>query len=97
MARFDVYQLGDQIVLDCQADLLNYLGTRFVVPLSGDDGSFPIKRRLNPKIWVDGAMWIMQTELGGAVRTSELGRLIGSADAQADAIISALDMLISGI
>jgi hypothetical protein len=42
-------------------------------------------------------MWIMQTELGGAVRTSELGRLIGSADGQADAIISALDMVISGI
>ena len=34
MAKYDVYRLrGDTLVVDCQADLLSDLQTRFVVPL----------------------------------------------------------------
>lgn len=34
MAKFDVYRLRDSggLVVDCQADLLDGLNTRFVVP-----------------------------------------------------------------
>ena len=34
MSQFDVYRIPDgPLVVDCQTDLLNYLQSRFVVPL----------------------------------------------------------------
>lgn len=98
MAKFDVYRRTDgRYLLDCQADLLTYLSTRFVVPLS------PVSRvprpaaRLNPLFELDDQTLVMMTQFAAAVSVRDLGKRIASvADRDTD-ISNALDMLIIGL
>lgn len=57
MARFDVYRLVGQgearFVLDVQANLLDELGTRIVVPLLSQKVAPKPAKRLNPVFVVD--------------------------------------------
>lgn len=95
MARFDVYRGAGTYLLNCQADFLDYLDTRFVVPLvPGPDT--PRADRLNPIFTVEGETVVMATQLASAVPARELGRRISSLADEHARIISALDMLISG-
>ena len=52
MARFDVHAnpSGPGYLLDCQADLLSHLTTRFVVPLLPLDAAPKPAARLNPGV-----------------------------------------------
>ncbi len=97
MARFDVYRLGDgSYVVDCQADLLHNLTTRFVVPLVPiEHVSTPIKR-LNPQFRVENQHLVMMTQFAGAVSTHALGTPVQSLDTEHYVISAALDMLIMG-
>lgn len=95
MARFDVHRGAGVYLLNCQADFLDYLDTRFVVPLVPATGT-PRADRLNPIFTVGGEAVVMATQLASAVPARELGRRIGSLSDEHDRIISALDMLISG-
>ena len=56
MARYDIFARveGDGYFLDCQADLLSHLNTRFVVPLLAPDIAPKPAGRLNPQFFVDG-------------------------------------------
>ncbi len=56
MARFDVYpyQGGQGLLLDVQADLLEHLNTRVVVPLLPMDLTPKPARRLNPVFEING-------------------------------------------
>jgi toxin CcdB len=95
MARFDVYRLADDgLVLDCQANAFQEIGTRFVVPLMRESEGPPKTSRLHPSFELNGETLVMITEFAAAIRTSELGRRVGSLDQEHFRIIDAMDTLI---
>ncbi|HKY81829.1 MAG TPA: CcdB family protein [Sphingobium sp.] len=98
MARFDVYSLqnGGGYVLDCQADILSHIGTRFVIPLMPVDAVPAPLRRLHPRFEIDGEPVVMATHLAGAVPVRSLGKPVLSLASKQDAIGQALDMLLLG-
>jgi toxin CcdB len=97
MARFDVYGLrGGGLVLDCQADLLSDLKTRFVVPLLLEGEAPRPAERLNPVFYFAGASYVMATQFAATVAVSELTDLLGSLKRDEFAIVNALAMLLTG-
>ncbi len=101
MAKFDVYLTGDgRYLLDCQANVLAGLNSRFVVPLDDiEAGSLRRKKadsRLNPTFRIDGTERIMLTHLAAAVSSTVLGKPVQSLKAYEYEIGAALDRLISG-
>ena len=105
MAQFDVYRNTNPatrpripFLLDVQADLLDSLATRIVVPLCKPEvlAGKPAER-LNPQFDVDGRKMVMLTqELAGVPRRALGERVGGLADERAS-IIAALDMAFTGI
>ena len=95
MARFDVYELAHGgLVVDCQADFLNDIGTRFSIPLL-PRGSGPAPNpRINPQFEIEGEQLVLVVQLAGVVRTSELRRKVASLDAEHLRITNAIDILI---
>ena len=87
---------GPGALLDVQADLLDHLRTRVVVPLLPREGAPPPIRDLNPVFEVRGAALVMATQAVVAVPVRDLGRPIGSLRHEADAITRALDVLLTG-
>jgi len=97
MARFDVYRNVDgTLLLDCQANILSSLNTRFVVPLLPPDGAPVAGYGLNPSFQVEGKSLVMYTQYAASVPVRELGPSVASLAAEADKVVNALDMLISG-
>ena len=98
MAKFDVFRRrsGEGYLLDCQADLLSQLNTRFVVPLLPAGQAPKPAARLNPLVEIRGEPHVMMTQFAAAILVCELGERIGSLGDQNIAIVNALDMLISG-
>lgn len=95
MARFDIYRSAGTHLLDCQADILSYLDTRFVVPLLPAAG-LPCADRLNPIFEVEGVKVVMATQLAAAVGVRELGAPLGTLADEHLVIMNALDMLLTG-
>jgi toxin CcdB len=98
MARFDVFPRpdGPGYLLDCQADILAPLNTRFVVPLLPPDEAPVAGRRLNPGFEVEGAPVIMYTQFAAAVPRGDLARPVASLAGEHATIMNALDMLLTG-
>ena len=98
MARFDVYRLrSGELAVDCQSDELDQLSSRFVAPLrAGDDISIGI-RRLNPRFTIEGRNVIMATHLSRAIDRRDIAATLATLAEHHDAIIDALDVLITGI
>ncbi len=98
MPRFDVHRLrnGDTYVLDCQADLLSHLQTRFVVPLMPPEQGPKPAARLNPLFTVAGVGLAMYTQYAAAIHISELGPAIASLSDYDMEILAAIDMLTTG-
>lgn len=97
MAQFDVYAMPDgSLLLDCQADILNELNTRFVVPLLDPDDAPKIVRGFNPAFEISGQAVVMYTQFSAAVPVSILTQPIDNLAGQHFAILGALDMLITG-
>lgn len=99
MAQFDVYanRSGDGLLLDCQADLLSDLNTRFVVPLLPPELAPKPGGRLNPAFDVHGDRYVMVTQYAGALEQRELGRKVASLTEHDFEITRALDVLITGV
>ena len=97
MARFDVYPglAGDSYLLDCQADVLSGLATRFVIPLV-PAGAAPRADRLNPVFRIESENVVMATQLAAAVPARDLAKPIVSLADQQPAIMNAIDMLLTG-
>jgi toxin CcdB len=94
MARFDVYLLGDGgLALDCQDEIFEAIGTRFVVPLMPIGEGPPTTSRLHPQFEVNGEPLVMITELATAIRTSELRSRVASLAHEQYRIIGAIDVL----
>ena len=99
MARYNVYANpdGSGYLLDVQADLLDNLSTRLVVPMMPVDASPPVLKRLNPILDIQSERYVMVTQFVAAVPASILKTPAGSL-AQRDAeITGALDMLLTGV
>lgn len=99
MARFDVHSRPDGrpgFLLDCQADLLGDLNTRFVVPLLPEAEAPRPASRLNPLFEIGGKRVVMVTQFAAAIPARELGERAGSLAERQDDVLNALDMLISG-
>lgn len=84
------------MVVDCQADLLDHLDTRFVVPLVKEADAPRPAARLNPLLTVLGKPMVMLTQQAATVPARQLGDPIASVAARQDEVMNALDMLISG-
>jgi toxin CcdB len=98
MARFDVYKLQPDgaLVLDCQADLLGDLQTRFVIPLFPANDAPKAAERLNPIFDVDGKEMILFPQFAATVGKRDLGNPIYSLADKDVQILAAIDMLVSG-
>lgn len=99
MTCFDVYPRpgsGAGYVLDVQADLLDSLNTRIVVPLLPlSDAPAPAKR-LNPVFKIGAEPHVMVTQFLAAVpRTVLLGPVTTLEDRDAE-IMAALDLILTG-
>lgn len=95
MARFDVYRLADgAMVVDCQADFLSDIGTRFVIPLGPRGGGAPPNPRIDPQFEIEGDELVLVTQLASTVRTSELKSRVTSLDREHLRITGAIDVLI---
>ncbi|QXE89284.1 CcdB family protein [Geomonas subterranea] len=103
MAQFDVYENPDQdskssvpFLLDVQADLLNKLNTRVVVPLVPASAfAHPIPL-LNPQLDVEGATVVMLTAELAGIHIRLLGAKVGNLKHSRAEIITALDFLFTG-
>lgn len=98
MARFDLYRPKESAawLLDVQADFLDYLGTRVVVPLLPPDAAPNGMADLHPAFEVEGHRLLMATQLIAAVPRRELGRPVGNLAPHRDDITRALDLLLTG-
>ncbi|UZK68560.1 CcdB family protein [Sphingomonas sp. S1-29] len=97
MARLDVFELSDGLrVLDCQSEELDYLTTRFIVPLVPLADAPKPAARLNPVFDIAGEPHMMVTQFAATMPTRDLTNLVGSLGNEHFVVIAALDMLISG-
>ncbi|WP_235674090.1 MULTISPECIES: CcdB family protein [unclassified Paracoccus (in: a-proteobacteria)] len=98
MARFDVYArpAGAGYVLDVQADILNGLNTRIVVPLLPlSEAPMPAKR-LNPVFEIEAEPHVMVTQFMAAVPRTLLRSPVANLAEQDSEIMAALDMVLVG-
>jgi toxin CcdB len=84
-------------LLNVQADLLSSLETRVVIPLVRKNAFGRTARRLHPVFTVEGEELVLATHLIAAVRSRSLGPTVASLADQRDVVISAVDVLWSGV
>lgn len=99
MARFDVHRHADDTMgylLDCQADILNILNTRFVIPLLPPDDAPLASARLNPSFLIEGDTFVMYTQFASSVPAGALGETVVSLADEHHRIMNAIDMLTTG-
>ena len=103
MAQFDVYgnpnpETNQEIpyLLDVQADLLDTLATRVVVPLINASTAGKPLRHLNPEFTVNETPVIMSTSELAGISVQSMGQKAGTLKDRRDEIIAALDFLLTG-
>ena len=101
MARFDVHRLrgaAATLVVDVQADLLDRLATRVVVPLSLKTASSKEELpRLKPCIRISGKQYVLLTTELSAIPAERLGPPVASVEeAHRYQITAAVDFLFQG-
>lgn len=104
MAQFDVYLNPNTetcsvipYLLDVQADLLDTLATRVVVPLILAEEMGLAAKQLNPQFRIKGVTVVMSTAELAGVSNRSLGEKVASLKNKRDEIIAALDLLFTGI
>lgn len=96
MARYDLFRDGENYLLDVQANTLDHLNTRVVVPVRQPEDAPKPARRLNPVFEISGAPFVMVTQFATAVMENDLGEREGNIRHYHDDIVAALDMLFQG-
>lgn len=98
MARFDVYRNpeGSGYLLDSQANILDYLKTRVVVPLLPVDAAPRPAARLNPCFRIAEDDVVMVTQFIAAVPASMLKAVAGNLSDHRSEIVDAIDFLMQG-
>jgi len=104
MAQFDVYLNPNRstrqaipYLLDVQADLLDSLTTRVVVPLLRAEIMELSASKLNPKFTINNTVVVVSSAELAGVSIRSLGEKVASLKAQRNEIIAALDLLFTGI
>ena len=104
MAQFDVYlnpnsstRRNIPYLLDVQADLLDTMATRVVVPLMLAEVMGDGARQLNPHFKIKGQQVVMSTAELAGVSSRAIGEKVATLKARRDEIIAALDLLFTGI
>ncbi len=104
MAQFDVHRNPHRAtrrevpyLLDVQADLLDVLATRVVVPLVAASAMKEAAKDLNPRFRVEGRSVVMSSPELAGVPLKALGERVTSLKSRRDEIVRALDILIAGI
>jgi toxin CcdB len=101
MAQFDVRKDRKgkvyPLLLDVQADLLDHLATRVVVPLALKR-TYPVKplRIVNPIVVVRNVEYIAVFQELAAISARELGDLVGTLSSQRATLVAALDFVFTG-
>lgn len=100
MTQFDVYRNTnpssfDEIpyLIDIQAELLNHLSTRMVIPLSSKAKAL---KHLNPIFTIENQEVVLMTQEMAGVEQSALGEKVISLSEYRSEIIGAIDFMISG-
>ena len=96
MARFDLHRRQGRLVVDVQADIIPYVGTRLAIPLYHLNEVPRSMARLHPVITIDRTEYILATHLMAAVPVAELGATVGSLDSYYDRIVDAIGMVLNG-
>ena len=98
MAKYDVYPNpdGPGYLLDVQADLLDDLNTRVVVPLFPVDTAPMPANRLNPLFAIEGTEVVMVTQFLASVPLSIPGNPVANLSKDFADITNALDMVFQG-
>ncbi|THF63154.1 plasmid maintenance protein CcdB [Pseudothauera nasutitermitis] len=104
MARFDVYRNPAKsapqtpYLLDVQADLLDGLDTRVVIPLRRRDSlaADRLPAELMPEVMVEGVRCVLETPKLAAVPLRVLGSPVCSMAEGRTEIVGALDFLFQG-
>ena len=103
MTQFDVYENPNEetnqtipYLLDVQADLLDNLATRVIVPLVTASAIGKPAKYLNPQFEIRHATIFMSTAELAGVPVRVLGKKVGSLKDQRQEIIAALDFLFIG-
>jgi toxin CcdB len=97
MARYSVYRLrSGTLVVDCQADVLSHLGSRFVVPLLQPDRLPDAITRLNPALDFGRERLLLATHLAVSIPVREIAKELGTLADQDFVISNAIDMLLGG-
>ncbi len=99
MARFDVYKdKRDKaiLLLNVQADFLEILPTRLVIPLLVKDSENSTLDKLNIEVVVDDIHYVLATQYMAAVPVSQLGAHVDSMQNRSHEIIAAIDFLLQG-
>jgi toxin CcdB len=104
MAQFDVYlnpnfatRKAIPYLLDVQADLLDTLATRVVVPLVLVEEMGLAAKNLNPIFKIKSTAVVMSTAELAGVSIRALGDKVASLKSKRDEIIAALDLMFTGI
>jgi toxin CcdB len=105
MAQFDVYRNRNAAsrsrfpyLLDVQADILESLATRVVVPLApAASARAKAVDVLMPRVKVDGKEFIAVVPQLAGISAAELGPRVTSVASDRAAFIAALDLLVTGI
>jgi len=97
-AQFDLYRMpGGGIVVVLQSDLLDELQTRVVAPLIPASSVKRVIQSLNPGVVLGETAYLVMPQLAATLTFSEMGEKVGSLTAMQDAIVWAIDALLSGI
>lgn len=98
MPQYDIYRAGEHPLLDMQADLLDGLNTRIVVPLMSEQSAPDSASRLNPVFVLAGHRHSMVTQYMASIPVAALGLRIATLESEADrrAAKAAIDFLFDG-
>jgi len=104
MAQFTVYKNRHPrskatypLLVDVQSDLLEPLQTRVVIPLTKVAGLArkPVSH-LTPPLGFDGDTYVLMTPQLAGIARADLGAAVGTLAQQRQAILAAIDFLVSG-
>jgi toxin CcdB len=100
MPRLDVHPMpglrSQGYVVNVQADLLDHLASRVVVPLLPEAGAPKAISELNPVFDIQGGRYVLVTQAIASIPLRELKPAMASLAAERDAITRALDVLTLG-
>ena len=104
MAQFSVYRNKNPrtkatfpLLVDVQSDLLEPLGTRVVIPLTKSPAltKKPVSH-LTPEVSFSGERYVLMTPQLAGINRAELGPHAGNLGEERQAILAAIDFLLTG-